>query len=80
MELLHTRGYRCVDIEPSERPTLAANVLSLGDGRLLALEENQRTNARLRDAGFAVATFPGAEIGINGGGGPTCLTRPILRF
>jgi len=79
MELLRTRGYRFVEIEPSERVTLAANVLSLGSGRLLALEENPLTNARLRDAGFAVAAFPGAEIGINGGGGPTCLTRPLLR-
>ena len=32
-----------------------------------------------REAGFDVRTFPGDEIGINGGGGPTCLTRPILR-
>jgi N-dimethylarginine dimethylaminohydrolase len=79
MELLRTRGFRCVDIEPAERPTLAANVLSLGNGRLLALEENPRTNARLRDTGFEVTTFPGSEIGINGGGGPTCLTRPLLR-
>jgi N-dimethylarginine dimethylaminohydrolase len=78
-ELLHARGFRFVEIDPSERTTLAANVLSLGNGRLLALEENPLTNARLRGAGFEVVTFPGAEIGINGGGGPTCLTRPLLR-
>jgi hypothetical protein len=30
-------------------------------------------------AGFDVRAFPGRELGRNGGGGPTCLTRPILR-
>jgi N-dimethylarginine dimethylaminohydrolase len=68
-----------VDIDPSERDTLACNVLALGEGRLLALAENTRTNQRLREAGFDVRTFAGSEIGINGGGGPTCLTRPVLR-
>ncbi|MFZ0228612.1 MAG: arginine deiminase family protein [Mycobacterium sp.] len=43
------------------------------------MEPNVRTYQRLRDAGFEVLTFPGIELGINGSGGPTCLTRPILR-
>ena len=79
VELLHSKNVRLVEIEESERATLAANVLSLGESRLLAFEENPKTNARLRSLGYHVATFPGGEIGINGGGGPTCLTRPILR-
>ena len=79
VELLHSRGYRFIEIEYSERDTLACNVLSLGDKRLLALEENQRTNEKLRQAGFDVRTFPGSELCVNGGGGPTCLTRPLLR-
>ena len=79
VELLRSRGYRFLEIDASERDTLACNVLSLGGKRLLALEENQRTNRRLRDAGFDVRTFPGSELCINGSGGPTCLTRPLLR-
>lgn len=79
VELLTSRGFRFIEIDPSERATLACNVLALGGGRLLALEENHHTNARLRRAGFDVRTFPGAELCINGGGGPTCLTRPLLR-
>jgi N-dimethylarginine dimethylaminohydrolase len=79
VELLQSRGYRLIEIEYSERDTLACNVLSLGDKRLLALEENQKTNQKLRQAGFDVRTFPGSELCINGGGGPTCLTRPLLR-
>jgi N-dimethylarginine dimethylaminohydrolase len=79
VELLKSRGYRFVEIEYSERATLACNVLSLGARRLVAIDANTKTNQRLREAGFEVHTFPGSEICINGSGGPTCLTRPLLR-
>jgi len=79
VELLQTRGFRLIEIDYSERNTLGCNVLSLGNKRLLSIEENQRTNTKLRQAGFDVRTFPGSEICINGSGGPTCLTRPLLR-
>jgi len=79
VELLKGRGFRLLEIEYGERDTLACNVLSLGQKRLIAMEENAKTNQRLRDAGFDVRTFPGSEICINGAGGPTCLTRPLLR-
>ncbi|MGH9496104.1 MAG: dimethylarginine dimethylaminohydrolase family protein [Candidatus Sulfotelmatobacter sp.] len=79
VELLKAGGYKLIEIDYSERNTLACNVLSLGAKRLLAIEENLRTNDSLRAAGFDVRTFPGSEICINGSGGPTCLTRPLLR-
>jgi N-dimethylarginine dimethylaminohydrolase len=79
VELLKSRGYALIEIDYSERETLACNVLSLGNTRLLALEENKTTNQKLRQSGFDVRTFPGSELCINGGGGPTCLTRPLLR-
>ena len=79
VELLKALGFRLIEIEYSERETLACNVLSLGRSRVIALEENAKTNQRMREAGFDVRTFPGSEICINGAGGPTCLTRPLLR-
>ena len=79
VELLKAHGFRLIEIDYSERETLACNVLSLGEKRLLAIEENRKTNDRLRQAGFDVRTFPGSELCINGSGGPTCLTRPLLR-
>jgi N-dimethylarginine dimethylaminohydrolase len=79
VELLKGRGVRLIEIEYGERETLACNVLSLGRKRLIAIEENSKTNQIMRDAGFDVRTFPGSEICINGAGGPTCLTRPLLR-
>jgi N-dimethylarginine dimethylaminohydrolase len=79
VELLRGRGFRMIEIEYSERDSLACNVLALGGSRLIAIEENAKTNQRMRDAGFEVLTFPGSEICVNGAGGPTCLTRPLLR-
>lgn len=79
VELLKGRGFRFIEIEYRERATLACNVVALGRNRLIAIEENVKTNQRLRDAGFEVRTFAGSEICINGAGGPTCLTRPLLR-
>jgi N-dimethylarginine dimethylaminohydrolase len=79
VELLKSRGFTFVEIDYEERDTLACNVLALGGKRLLAIEENRKTNDRLRHAGFDVRTFPATEICINGSGGPTCLTRPLLR-
>jgi N-dimethylarginine dimethylaminohydrolase len=79
VELLKFRGFRFIEIDDSERDTLACNVLALGNNRLLAIEENHKTNARLRQAGFDLRTFPASELCINGNGGPTCLTRPLLR-
>jgi len=79
VELLKARGYEFIEIDHSERDTLACNVLSLGNKRLLALEENAKTNAKMHAAGFDVRTFPGSELCINGSGGPTCLTRPLVR-
>jgi N-dimethylarginine dimethylaminohydrolase len=79
VELLKSRGFNLIEIDPSERDNLACNVLALGNNRLLAIEENHKTNSRLRQAGFDLRTFPGSELCINGSGGPTCLTRPLLR-
>ena len=79
VQLLRARNFHLLEIDYSERDTLACNVLALGNKRLIALEENARTNARLRQAGFEVQTFTGSELCLNGNGGPTCLTRPLLR-
>jgi arginine deiminase len=43
------------------------------------VEGNPVTQRALLDRGCEVHTFPGDEVCINGSGGPTCITRPILR-
>jgi N-dimethylarginine dimethylaminohydrolase len=79
VELLRSRRFKFIEIDSSERDALACNVLALGNNRLLAIGENHKTNGRLRQAGFDLRSFPAGELCINGSGGPTCLTRPLLR-
>ena len=79
LEMLEARGWGFIPIVEEERPTMAANVLALGGRTLLAIAANRETNSRMRDAGFEVLTYEGGEISQNGSGGPTCLTRPLVR-
>jgi arginine deiminase len=78
-ELLQSRAIRLIDVAPEEYGTLACNVLALGPRDVLMVEGNPVTRSRLQDAGCRVQAFPGNEIAWKGSGGPTCLTRPLLR-
>ena len=78
-ELLAELGIRTIEVPPEEYPTLACNVLAVRPGVVIIAAGNPRTERALRDHGCEVHTYEAAEIGINGSGGPTCLTRPILR-
>ena len=58
---------------------MGPNILALGPRVALALEGNDETRRRLERAGVDVRVYRGDEISRKGDGGPTCLTRPILR-
>ena len=79
LELLGERGIETVEVPDEEFETMGPNVLALGPRRALALEGNDETRRRLETAGVEVLTYRGDEISRKGDGGPTCLTRPILR-
>ena len=78
-ELLGDLGIRMVEVPDDEFPTLGCNVLAVRPGVVIVAEGNPRTAAALAAAGCEVHTYPATEIGVNGSGGPTCMTRPILR-
>ena len=59
VELLKSRGYTFIEIDASERDTLACNVLSLGNRRLVVIEENRKTNKRAAECRFRGAHIPG---------------------
>jgi N-dimethylarginine dimethylaminohydrolase len=77
--LLAAHCVALVPVEADEMPTLGCNVLAVRPGVVVMAEGNPRTQRALLDRGCEVHTFPASEIGVNGSGGPTCLTRPILR-
>jgi N-dimethylarginine dimethylaminohydrolase len=78
-ELLRELGIDLVEVPEEEYPTLGCNVLAVRPGVLIAHEANPVTRRALEARGCEVHTLDLSEIGMNGGGGPTCLTRPILR-
>ena len=78
-ELLGDLGIRLVEVPEEEYPTLGCNVLAVRPGVVIVAAGNPTTRARLEAAGCEVHAIPLGEIGENGSGGPTCLTRPILR-
>jgi N-dimethylarginine dimethylaminohydrolase len=78
-EYLLASGVRLIDVPDEEFPSMGGNVLAIAPGRCLILAGNLRTKALLEKAGVEVMEFSGEEICIKGGGGPTCLTRPLVR-
>lgn len=79
VQLLAERGVELVDVPDEEFESMGPNVLALGPRVALALEGNDETRRRLERASVDVRVYSGDEISRKGDGGPTCLTRPLLR-
>ena len=77
-ELL-ARGFDLVEVPDAEFDSMGCNVLALAPRVCLMVKGNPITKERLEKAGCKVIEYEGAEISVKGGGGPTCLTRPVLR-
>jgi N-dimethylarginine dimethylaminohydrolase len=78
-ELLLERGITLVEVPDDELESMGANVLAIGPRRCVMVAGNPTTRARLERAGAEVLEYEGREISLKGGGGPTCLTRPLER-
>lgn len=78
-QFLYRRGYQLVEVPEAEFESMGCNVLATGPRTCIMVEGNPETEKLLREKGCRVMTYPGEEISIKGGGGPTCLTRPVLR-
>ena len=78
--LLLQRGYQLVEVPEEEFESMGCNVLALAPGICLMVDGNPKTKAGLEAAGCKVIVYKGEEISVKGGGGPTCLTRPVSRF
>ena len=73
------RGFELVEVPEAEFDSMGCNVLALAPRTCLMVKGNPITKSRLEAAGCKVIEYEGAEISVKGGGGPTCLTRPISR-
>jgi N-dimethylarginine dimethylaminohydrolase len=78
-EELLSRGIELIEVPDTEFETMGGNVLAVAPRRCIMLSGNPLTRSSLERKGVEVFEFQGVEICHKGAGGPTCLTRPILR-
>lgn len=78
-EELIQRGYQLIEVPDAEFESMGCNVLAIAPRHCLMVKGNDVTKERLQQAGCTVLEYDGIEISYKGGGGPTCLTRPLWR-
>src|SRR5262245_23169478 len=78
-QLLEARKVQMIDVHEGEFDSLGCNILTVAPRKVFLIRGNPITRSRLLEAGCEVIEFDGQDIGYKGSGGPTCLTRPVLR-
>jgi N-dimethylarginine dimethylaminohydrolase len=78
LEMLADRGYRTVPCDPDEFDLQGCNILAVRPGVVVMADSAPRTRLALEKVGVDVHVYAASEIN-KGDGGPTCLTRPLLR-
>jgi N-dimethylarginine dimethylaminohydrolase len=78
-EELINRGFKLIEVPEEEFETMGCNVLAVAPRVCVMVEGNPIVSQRMIDAGCQVHLYQGENISIPGGGGPTCLTRPLKR-
>ena len=78
-EMLTAMGIELVPVPDGEYESLGCNVLAVRPRHVIVRNGNPVTSDRMRRSGCLVEAFDGDHICYAGSGGPTCLTRPVLR-
>lgn len=79
LQALAVRGIATISVPEEDYASLGCNILAVAPGVVVIAEGNDATARALRDHGVEVHTYAASEIN-KGEGGPTCLTRPLLRL
>ena len=74
------RGFELIEVPEVEFDYMACNVLAIAPRVCVMIKGNPATQRLLEESGCQVFSYKGDEISIKGGGGPTCLTRPMKRI
>jgi N-dimethylarginine dimethylaminohydrolase len=79
VELLEARGIKFVEVPQEEFDSMGCNVLAIEPRHVVSVAGNPETVRRMRAAGATVEVITADDISRKGEGGPTCLTRPLVR-
>jgi N-dimethylarginine dimethylaminohydrolase len=78
-EWLVAKGMQLVEVPDEEFAGMGCNVLTIAPREVVMVKGNPETNRRMEAAGCKVHVIEASAISVPGEGGPTCLTRPLLR-
>ena len=81
-KLLEEKGFTLINAPEDEflsSNTLSTNILTISPGRCIMIDGFPKTRESLENFGISVEVFNADELCIACEGGPTCLTRPLLR-
>ena len=73
------RSFKLIEVPNEEFETLGCNILAVAPRHCIMVDGNPVTKEMLETHGCKIELYKGDEISLKGGGGPTCLTRPLLR-
>ncbi len=78
ISLLESRRFRIIEVSSKEQETMATNALAIGNNKVIAAACNGQANEKMKKEGLEVIEIDMSEI-LKGGGGPRCMTLPVLR-
>lgn len=78
LQLVHKLGIDIIEVEEQAIFTHGCNVQALGSNKVLCLSQNSHINEAIKARGIEVIELPITEI-LKAGGGPHCMTFPLLR-
>ncbi len=78
LKILERRGFELIEVPQEGVFRHYCNIQCLGGGRVLTFKNNNEVNDKLRALGLTVIAVELEEI-LKAGGGPHCMTFPLLR-
>ena len=79
MQELQERGIGIISLGEDEYHSMGCNILATAPGVVVVLDGNPNVRRAMEAKGIEVHAYQGNDVSLKGDGGPTCLTRELLR-
>ena len=79
MQELQERGIGVIPLDEDEYHSMGCNILATAPGVVVVLDGNPKIRRAMETKGIEVHAYQGGDVSLKGDGGPTCLTRELLR-